>query len=202
MSRLSIILTLTSAALCASCGPGSTGTACAKDVLLPKAQLCFDREGLGFGQEFGSATLIGTKPIETLALRNGGIEDLVITSADISGDSAFKLIRAWDNHSNIVPPPKVRGNYLVQADGGLFNTGYVPPAREGATLSVEFAPTAAKQYLAQVTVNTNSQNRPTFVFQISGCGLPADGGTSPCYRVRDCTMTNDAGVSICADGGR
>lgn len=202
MSRLSFILTLASAALSVSCGPATTGKACDKDVQLPKAQFCFDREGLGFGQEFGSATLIGTKPIETLALRNGGIEDLVITSAELSGDPVFRLIRSWDGHSNIMPPPKVRGPFLVQGDGGLFNTGFVPPAREGATLSVEFSPTVAKAYAAQITVNTNSQNRPTFVFQITGCGLPADGGTSPCYRFRDCTMTNDAGVSICADGGR
>jgi len=146
-------------------GCGNPPAPCAGDSLLQRPQLCPDRDSLGFAQEFGSGTFIGTKPVENLAIRNGGIEDLTLSAVATTGDPAFKFSASWDDTpgDNDIPGISVKGNTTV-------------------FIQVEFAPTQAKQYTASVTVTSNAENSPQKVFQVSGCGVPADGGASPCYR--------------------
>ena len=164
MKRIVVII---SAALLVSgmwaCGPAPK--ACAADTLLDKAQLCSDKDSIGFAQEFGSGTFIGQAPIESLAIKNGGLEDLTISSVTTTGDAEFKYTASWDDNTtdNVIPPTTVKGNKSV-------------------VIQVSFAPKTNKQYSGSVTINTNAQNSASKTFTISGCGVPTDGGTSPCYR--------------------
>jgi hypothetical protein len=137
---------------------GKAPVACEGDSLTEAAQACADRAGLGFSREFGSGTLIGTAPQDTLAIRNGGLADLSITSATVSGDSAFTLTTVPDTF-----PATIQGNTYFY-------------------MRVVFTPTQPKLYTAKITVSSNAQNFPTREFDLSGCGIPADGGSSPCYR--------------------
>ncbi len=164
---------------------GKSGAACAKDSLLEQAQLCPDRERLGFSQEFGTGTLIGKRDVESLLLRNGGLKNLDISSIATEGDAAFQFTADWDQNPS---------------DNRVDATSIAP--NKIGVIEISFRPTEPKEYLARLTVTSNAQNSPTKVFQISGCGVPADGSQSPCYRFVDCTKTTDAGVSVCSDAGR
>jgi len=151
-------------------GFGACGKApaiCDIDNLTKNPQLCPDREGLGFSQEFHSGTFIGQKPVETLKLRNGGLGDLNLSGVTIAGDSAFYYTASW------------------AIDGGVRGSGTFPAVaiKGGKTefIQAEFTPTAAKQYTGTVTVASNAENFATKNFAVSGCGVPTDGGRSPCY---------------------
>lgn len=135
---------------------GKAPVACEKDYLAPEAQACPDRESLVNG-----ATYIGQKPQETLALRNGGLKDLTVTSATLSGDSAFTL-----STEPATFPATIKGN-------------------KNFYLRVVFAPTQAKLYQGKITVESNAQNGSSREFLVTGCGVPADGGTSPCLGAVD-----------------
>ncbi len=139
-------------------GCPEAGKVCDPDFLADKAQVCADREGLGFGQEFGSGTFIGQKPQQTLLIRNGGADDLKIESVAVAGDPAFTF------------------SYVPEVFPATIS------ANKTFFIRAEFAPTAAKRYEAKVTVTSNAENSPVKEFVVSGCGVPADGGTSPCYR--------------------
>lgn len=136
---------------------GKKPEVCDPDALLDKPQVCPDRASLGFAQEFNSGTFIGQKPQETLTIRNGGLADLEVTKVTFSGDSAFAM-----KVEPPVPASVVGNKYLF--------------------INVIFAPTQAKAYSGTITVESNAENNPTQTFAVSGCGVPADGGTSPCYR--------------------
>jgi hypothetical protein len=158
MKRSVILGSLASLAILSgfsSCG--KEPVACDPDALMQNAQLCPDRESLGFAQEFNSGTFIGQKPQDTIAIRNGGIADLQISSATISGDPAFSLATEPS-----MLPASIRGNRYFY-------------------MRVVFAPTEARAYSAKITVQSNAENTPSREFQVSGCGVPTDGGTSPCY---------------------
>lgn len=140
----------------ASCG--KPAVACDPDTLTERPQVCPDRDSLGFAQEFNSGTFIGAKPQESLIIRNGGLADLTVTAVNFSGDSAFTMTT-----EPAMLPAAVKGN-------------------KSFYIRVIFAPTEAKLYTGTVTMASNAENSPNKVFQISGCGVPNDGGTSPCYR--------------------
>lgn len=137
---------------------GKPPAPCTPDSLTNAPQACPDKGSLGFGREFGTATLLGTAPQETLTVRNGGVGDLIISSATLTGDSAFALSTEPSTF-----PATIAGNKYFY-------------------MRVIFTPTAAKLYTGRITVQSNAQNSPSQEFQVTGCGLPSDGGTSPCYR--------------------
>ncbi len=137
---------------------GKPPVACEGDSLVSAAQVCTDRDSLGFAQEFGSGTFIGQRPLDTLAVKNGGIEDLTITSANYSGDSAFTVTTQPASL-----PATIQGNKYFY-------------------MQVVFAPTEAKLYTGKIVLQSNGENFPSKEFLISGCGVPTDGGASPCYR--------------------
>lgn len=145
---------------------GKPPVACSGDSLTDKAQVCPDRASLGFGQEFGTGTYIGQKPQDTIDIRNGGIANLNVASATISGDAEFTLSVAYN---------KADGTIGTELPGAV-------PGNKNLFLRVIFAPTLAKAYSATVTVTSDAENTPTATFPITGCGVPTDGGTSPCYR--------------------
>lgn len=142
---------------------------------MDKPYLCPDRASLGFAQEFGSGTYIGTTPSNTLSIRNGGLEDLTIESVTFTGAPEFTVSTAF-----------------TQPDGGTQTTLPVTiPGNKNFFIRVLFAPKLAKSYEGMVTVKSNADNRPSpdagcsgsdWCFPVSGCGVPADGGSSPCLR--------------------
>ena len=145
----------TSDSVCGRLPDGGKGD---PDFLTNRAQACPDRASLGFAQEFNSGTFIGTSVPEPLRIKNGGLEDLKVSSVTFSGDSAFTV-----NTEPSMLPADIKGNK------NLF-------------INVFFAPTEAKLYTGKITVQSNAEQSPSLEFQVSGCGVPRDGGTSPCYR--------------------
>lgn len=128
------------------------------DYLTQSAQACPDRASLGFAQEFRSGTFIGTSVPDSLSIKNGGLADLTITSANYSGDSAFMVTTEPASL-----PATIKGNKYF-------------------FMRVVFAPTEARAYSGKITVQSNAEKSPSLEFTVTGCGVPTDGGTSPCYR--------------------
>ena len=137
---------------------GKAPVACDGESLTNGPQACPDRASLGFAQEFGSGTFIGMSVQEALRIQNGGIGDLNISAVTFSGDSAFTV-----NTEPSTVPASIKGN-------------------KNFFIRVLFAPTEAKAYSGKITVQSNAELSPSLQFDVSGCGVPADGGTSPCYR--------------------
>ena len=128
---------------------------CGKMSLPQKPQLIVDRASLGFGQEFGSCTRIGTAPQDSIKLENGGLEDLVISSAKYTGDSVF----------TIMGPPKT-----------------TLKGKEVTFIQVIFMPTAEKVSNGSIEVLSNAEasdaGGPKKILAISGrgCIVSTDGG--------------------------
>ena len=137
---------------------------CGKLSLPQKPVLIVDRESLGFGQEFGSCTKIAfeadggissASPQDSIKLENGGLEDLVISSANYSGDSAFKANG----------PPKT-----------------TLKSKEFTFIQVIFTPTAEKVYNGSIEVDSNAEvtdgGGPKKTLKVSGrgCAVSSDGG--------------------------
>ena len=120
-----------------------------------KPLLIVDRASLGFGQEFGSCTKIGTSPQDSIKLENGGLDDLIISSAAYTGDSAF----------TINGPQKTT----------LAN-------KEFTFIQVLFTPTAEKIYNGSIEVDSNAAptdgGGPKKILTLSGrgCIVVNDGG--------------------------
>jgi hypothetical protein len=151
---------------------------CAKNNLQTTATLCPDRTSLGFATEFFSGTIIGTRPLDTIAIRNGGLTNLEVTAIDKAGEfgnAGFKYSLAYD-----LPDGGMAGDL---PDGGT--TAVLPASIRGNKhmyLQVIFAPTQPRAYSGSLTVTSNAANAPVQVFTLTGCGVPADGGSTPCYR--------------------
>ena len=137
--------------------PDGGSAICTGDYLDTVAQACADRGSLGFAREFNSGTFIGRRPLETISIKNGGVADLTITSANFTGDSAFTVTT-----EPAALPAVIKGNKYFY-------------------IQVVFAPTEARLYTGKIKVLSNGQLSPEREFELSGCGVPEDGGTSPCY---------------------
>lgn len=164
MKRALIVGSITALAILSGFSAcGKEPVACDGESLMPEAHACPDRASLGFGQEFNTGTLIGTSPIQTIRVQNGGLKDLTVTRAVVSGDGAFKLTTEPKDL-----PATIKGN-------------------KNFYMQVSFAPTEAKQYCGKITLESNAANADAGVqeFRLSGCGVPADGGSSPCYGTGD-----------------
>ena len=115
-------------------------------------QLLVNRDTVGFGTDQGLATYIGTIPEDSLDIKNGGVEDLVITGFNIAGETAFTYT-ATQSLPSTVPGLK-----------HMFVTFY-------------FAPTVARVYNATFTITSNAENAPSKVINLKGQGVnPPDGG--------------------------
>ncbi len=137
---------------------GKAPVVCDGESFTKSPQACPDRASLGFAQEFGSGTFIGTSVPEPLRIQNGGTDDLNISAVTFSGASAFTV-----STSPTTLPAAIKG-------------------KQNFFINVIFAPTEAKAYAGTITVQSNAENTPSLTFNLSGCGVPTDGGTSPCYR--------------------
>jgi hypothetical protein len=137
--------------------------ACGKQTLPQKPQLSLDRCSVGFAQEFGSGTFIGTRPQESIIIENGGLTDLVISGVTSSGadTSAFE----------VSGPTKTTLKGL-----------------ERAYLRIVFAPTESRCYAMDMNIASNAENAPNATLRISGRGVPvgSDGGFPACPARPEC----------------
>lgn len=111
-----------------------------------------DRDSLGFGEEFGSGTYLGTRPVQTLYLENEGLKPLILDHVEQSGDPEFTFT---------LPDDKT-----IAALGHSF-------------LQVEFGPTEVKTYAGTLVIFSNAANAPQKSIALSGRGInppPSDGG--------------------------
>ena len=122
--------------------------ACGKPSLPQKPQLLADRDSLGFGLEYNSATFIGTRPQDSIQISNGGLDDLIITSTTLSGDPVFTI------------------------EGPLKTT---IKGKETTFIRVVFAPTAEKEYKGEILIVSNAENAPMKKIGLSGRGLHCQG---------------------------
>ncbi|MBL9037514.1 MAG: hypothetical protein JNG84_03260 [Archangium sp.] len=148
---------------------GKAPTVCDPDSLMSKAQLCADRESLGFAQEFNQGTFIGQTAFENLQIRNGGVADLTISSVTLTSENAadlqaFNFRSGWSETYTRDPLPgtTIKGN-------------------KTSVVEVTFKPSQPRQYQATLTVTSDAENAAEKTFTITGCGVPPDGGISPCY---------------------
>lgn len=102
-------------------------------------QLVVTPEKIDFESRF-----IGTEPQISLGLRNDGLNDLVISGVDKTGDAAFTL------------------------------TGPVETSVKGLDVTfirVLFKPTAVKPYSGSLTIHSNAENAPNQTVELAGAGL-------------------------------
>ena len=139
--------------------------ACGKQQLPQNPQLRLDRCAVGFAQEFGSGTFIGTRPQESLIIENGGLSNLVISSVTTGGPdvSAFE----------VTGPTKTTLKGL-----------------ERAYVRIVFTPTQERCYAMDMTIASNAENSPNQIIRVSGRGVdPAsDAGYVQCPPRPDCTL--------------
>jgi hypothetical protein len=109
-------------------------------------QIVVNRETVDFGMSAGLGTYVGTSRSDSLDIKNGGIQDMVVNSISISGDSNF-------TYTTSQPLP-----YTVPGLQHLFVTFY-------------FAPTAARVYSASATIVSTAANNPSKSVSLSGQGV-------------------------------
>lgn len=128
----------------AGCGGGD-------DVKLEKGPFLFlDRDSLGFSQEFGSGTYIGTAPLNALYVSNRGDQPLELTSI-VNGMPAEFTLQMPDELAN--------GQTLTLQ------------SREVATFQVQFKPTKEQVYSGTFTIHSNALNAPQKDISVSGKGV-------------------------------
>jgi Thrombospondin type 3 repeat len=130
----------------------------------PEAVLELDRVSLTFGQEFGSATWVGTSVQESLLLRNGGQSPLEVVSVVVGGTDALAFVVA-----------RPAGTVTLASGEQTF-------------VRVLFDPRQARSYAATLTIASNGA-MPTVV-ALSGLGVMATGdsgsSSNPECRGLDC----------------
>jgi hypothetical protein len=117
--------------------------ACGPPAPKEKPQISLDRTKLGFNQEFNSGTFIGTTTFNTVVITNEGVEDLVLSNVSISGSEFTKT-----------------GPDLTTI-----------PFHKTAVVEVAFTPTAPQLYSGSLTIDSNAENEPSAVVDLSGCGV-------------------------------
>jgi hypothetical protein len=138
-----------------ACNSGSSGPT--PPPLGANPTLSVDTNELAFGEEFGTATYLGTSAQNSFWITNQGLPALQLKSVTLSGPSAYRMVGPLDLNQNPI-------NVL---DGG-----------EKAAVTVYFTPTALQQYYGSVTINSNDPATPSKVITLAGCGVAPDGGTT------------------------
>ncbi len=152
-----------------------------------KPQLKLDRSSIGFGQEFGSGTFVGTSPQQSIQITNGGQQDLVISGVTLTGDPAF-------------------------TKNGPSSTTL--KSNEQTFIQLIFTPPAAGPYTAKLTIASNADNAPSQDVPVTGKGIDiskiainpscgTDGGGCPQVKVSSTVQLNAiATFSDGSDGGQ
>jgi hypothetical protein len=114
--------------------------------------------------EYGSGTYVGTQPIDTIIVKNNGLSTVRIQNVLYSGDAAFSINTAHETDAGF---EDATGEFELE---GL----------KYMLVQVKFAPTAGDRYSGHVKIISDVFEIVTISLQ--GCGVPADGGSSTCYR--------------------
>lgn len=109
-------------------------------------QITVNRDTVDFGTSAGLGTYVGTYRSDSLDIKNGGVQDMVVSSISISGDSGF-------TYTTSQPLP-----YTVPGLQHLFVTFY-------------FSPAAAGSYSATATIVSNASNDPNKAVGLRGQGV-------------------------------
>jgi hypothetical protein len=94
---------------------------------------------------------IGTSPQGSLAITNRGLEDLVLSSVTLTGDSAFSKL---------------------QPASGSNPTLTTIPGNKSSFLTIVFTPAAARDYTGTVNIASNAENKPSQDVPVLGTGVP------------------------------
>lgn len=128
-----------------------------------KPQIQTDKDSIGFGLEYNSGTYVGTSTQESILIENTGMEDLVITSANITGSASF------------APAFTLQGPDKTTV-----------PWKQHAFITVFFKPTQAQKYYTEdktdpnnikivpavkLTIVSNAENTPSKEILLSGLGV-------------------------------
>lgn len=114
---------------------------CAGEEMPEKPQIEPDRTKLQFGQEVGEAVYVGTRPVETLQLRNGGLEKLEIANVLISGPNTAQFKAEIDKKS--------------------------VESLQKAFVQVIYEPTQAGTHTATLEITSNAENTPALKVELS-----------------------------------
>lgn len=129
----------------AGCGGGD-------DVKLEKGPFLFlDRDSLGFDQEFGSGTYIGTSPLNSLYVENRGDQPLEITEI-----------------VNATPP-----EFALQLPDEWKDGKITLQSRAHTSIQMQFTPTKEQVYSGKFTIRSNAGNTPDKDVAVSGKGVKA-----------------------------
>ena len=126
--------------------------ACGGSPNLPqKPQITMFPTSIGFGSENGFGVYIGTAPERDFEITNGGLDDLILSTATLTGDSAFRMTGPLSM--------RITGN-------------------KKTFVQVIFTPAEAKPYSGTVTITSNAENAPTATVALQGVGIrpSPDGG--------------------------
>ena len=160
--RASVVVATVAVALTSGCDP-SPGSrppdAGGNDVVvdagvdaglpeLPQALL--DRLTLAFGQEFGRGVYAGTRVTETLQVRNGGRQDLVVSAARVTGPDASVF--------------------------SLQSSGPSAASLESLFFQVQFTPTRTGAHAATLEVVSNAEHAATMVIPLRATVVELPGG--------------------------
>jgi hypothetical protein len=104
---------------------------------------------VGFGTENGYGTYVGTSPEDSLDIKNGGTDDLIISSVSIAGDRAFTYTGPQ--------PLRIAG-------------------LQHAFVAFYFTPTSPGPYSGAFTINSNAANFPVKTIDLRGRAYLPDGG--------------------------
>ena len=109
-------------------------------------QIVLNRDAVDFGTSSGLGTYVRTSRTDSLDIKNGGTQDMLVSGISISGDSGF-------TYTTSQPLP-----YTVPGLQHLFVTFY-------------FAPAAARAYSATATITSNASNDPSKAIGLRGQGV-------------------------------
>ena len=112
---------------------------------------------LGFNQQFGSGTPVGTTGTQSVVLVNLGLSDLVLSSVALSGDNVFTV--QGPNGVDQQPKTTLKTN-------------------EQAFLQAQFRPSDVRKSTGTLTIKSNDAAHPSLDLRLSGCGVDPDGGTA------------------------
>lgn len=97
------------------------------------------------------AAFVGTSRQSTISITNKGLDDLVLDSVTLSGDSAFRRFSPTDGTTN--------------------PTLMTVPANDTSYFSVLFNPTAAGSFTGNVNIKSNAENTPSLDVPVSGTAI-------------------------------
>jgi len=100
-------------------------------------------------------TFVTTSKQSTIAITNKGLDDLMLTSLTLTGDSVFRK--------------------FAPTDGSTNPTLMTVPANKTSYFSLLFNPTVAGTFTGNVNIQSNAENTPSLDIPVSGLACNPSG---------------------------